>query len=65
VSFVLVGKKCDLKKERQVVRADAQAIADKYEAKVVETSAVAKLGFMRCSWKWQDCGMKGRKKLKK
>jgi Fe2+ transport system protein B len=43
VSFVFAGNKCDLEKERQVVRADAQAITDKYQANVVETSAVAKL----------------------
>jgi small GTP-binding protein len=44
VSFVLAGNKCDLEKERQVARADAQAVADKYHAKFIETSAVTNQG---------------------
>jgi hypothetical protein len=51
--------------ERQVVRVDAQAIADKYQVKLVETSAVTKLGinevFLEVGRLWKE----GRKKLKK
>jgi small GTP-binding protein len=44
VSFVLAGNKCDLERERQVARADAQAVADKHGAKFIECSAVTKQG---------------------
>jgi Fe2+ transport system protein B len=42
----------------QVVRSDAQAITDKYQAKVVETSAVTKLGikevFLEVTRLWNE-----------
>jgi small GTP-binding protein len=58
VSFVLAGNKCDLEKERQVARADAQAVAEKYHAKCIETSAVTKVGindvFLEIARLWND-----------
>jgi small GTP-binding protein len=58
VGFVLAGNKCDLEKERQVARADAQAVADKYKAKFIETSAVTKQGinevFLEVARLWNE-----------
>jgi small GTP-binding protein len=44
VQFVLAGNKCDLEKERQVARADAQDLAKKYNGPFIECSALTKQG---------------------
>jgi small GTP-binding protein len=44
VKFILVGNKCDLERDRQVARADAQAVADKHGGYFIETSAYRKTG---------------------
>jgi hypothetical protein len=56
-------------KEMQVVRADAQAITDKYQAKVVETSVVTKLGikevFVEVARLWNERPKEAEKMQKK
>ena len=42
--FVLAGNKCDLEGQRQVVQADAKALADKHGGTFIETSAKDKIG---------------------
>jgi small GTP-binding protein len=68
LTFVLAGNKCDLERERQVPSADAQAVADKYGAKYIETSAVTKQGinevFLEIARLWNE-RPRGVKKKKK
>jgi small GTP-binding protein len=58
IFIVLAGNKCDLEKERQVARADAQAVADKHKAKFIETSAMTKQGinevFLEIARMWSE-----------
>lgn len=42
--FVLAGNKCDLDSQRQVLQADAQALAEKHGGIFIETSAKDKIG---------------------
>jgi Fe2+ transport system protein B len=44
VQFVLAGNKCDLAKERQVARADAQDLAKKYNRPFIECCALTNQG---------------------
>jgi small GTP-binding protein len=58
LNFVFAGNKCDLAEERQVTGADAKAIADKYRAKFIETSAVTRQGinevFLKIARLWNE-----------
>jgi small GTP-binding protein len=42
--FVLAGNKCDLEKDRQVSKTEAQAIADRHSGPLIECSAFTRQG---------------------
>jgi small GTP-binding protein len=68
ILFVLAGNKVDIEKQRQVARADAEAIAAKYNGPFIECSALTREGikevFQELATLWVDRPRNQRKRKK-
>lgn len=59
VAVVLVGNKCDLEANRQVTRAQGEAIASQWKCKFFETSAKTKINNEECFAEVCKCSVSG------